>query len=218
MVDKFWRIFISVDVPQFPERLQALLKETRDQFLVMDSVQPVTKRAWLQRIWRLKTRIESLHVFQFPEQRRHKRGFFNAFGDLSHLLFGTATDKQVKKTMSMINKVRHQNQVITHVVANMATVVNHTLLSVKENRQRINEVAARMNQLEASIADTLNISKIVIANHARHEAERILETLTIMTDIVMDEFWNFRGKRSSLEIAHLTEFLLPPRVLKKHIS
>ena len=80
----------------------------------------VQRSKWLQRIKGALSR-ESLR-----RHRRGKRGLLNIVGTISHALFGTATDGQIKVLQDAVNDNRHAMQKVTRYSNKLITVVNQT--------------------------------------------------------------------------------------------
>ena len=85
---------------------------------------------------------------------RDKRGLFDAFGDLSKAMFGTATDADVQEVRDQLRTFGATNSRVVHYVSKLITVVNHTHDQLSENRRHIVTLHKYCNQLSRAIRIT----------------------------------------------------------------
>ena len=55
---------------------------------------------------------------------RDRRGLFNAFGDLSKALFGTATDADVQEVKNQLRAFGATNRKVVHYVSKLIIVIS----------------------------------------------------------------------------------------------
>ena len=105
-----WTVLVTINIPQTTE-LNLLKKLNRFQtsllrHYVYQGISNVTKTIWDERINNIKATITNTHT----TTRRRRRGLINIIGEISHTLFGTATEQEIIDTryqlISCTNRIK----------------------------------------------------------------------------------------------------------------
>lgn len=211
-----WTVVVTLDVPPPPVHLEQQLVHT---FAVLGNLTnkfyPLETASWRTRLERIRTRIDPELRHSNRNHRRLKRGLFNFVGTLSRHLFGTATMAEVQKTRDLIQKVKQNNQVVTHVVKELTTVVNQSRIYLQENRLRINKLTIKMR----NIADRQDqLAHTVDTLYLRHNVERLVEAVEMLTDAYMVQVDQYHRQRTALEQGFMTEDLINPQLLDEILA
>ena len=172
--------------------------------------------AWLRRIKKLRKQDRAAR--DVHTQDRSKRGILNIVGEISHTLFGTATDKSVEELKKLVSTTQvRQNQVI-HRLNGVLSVINHTYDGIEENRNRLNELTDFVNEtVEAvnGLAKGIETSEVKWSQlTAVVNIERSLQLMEQCHHEYLHLSHKYVLQRTSLEAGRLNDFLLTPKQLK----
>ena len=192
--------------------LQIHINEVMEQGLI-DSEDTY---GWSQRI-RMVQQVLTSPKEEEISRPRPKRALLNFVGELSHVLFGTATDKSVEECRRMIINTQVNQGKIVHKFNEMTSIVNHTYNEIILNRERIND----LGDLVASTSDSVEIlgQRLSVDEQRWVQIQVIVnvESTLNLLEAACDEFAEIKAKykrqKASLEIGRLTEELLSPRQL-----
>ena len=164
---------------------------------------------------KFKLSEEYLHGTHHHPKIRSKRGLFNFIGQAGRFLFGTATSADVAKTRELIRKVSNNQEVVHHLVQDLASVVNQSRVYINENRRKINSlVEFTKNLLKALKRLAGGLQEQVNQNTHKHNAERLVEDAELVARVFTELVEEYHRQRSALESGTLTEDLLSVNVLK----
>ena len=154
----------------------------------------------------------SLLLHDATATSRHKRGALNVLGDISHALFGTATQEQVDTIHNRIDE-------LSSLTEEQRRQLNlHTeILNVTARNMAIMGTALQRLEKAVNLSDYL-IRGISIQTLQNEEQIRILEALLdlslALVDIQNDHFSIRLGLQEMLA-GHFSSFLVPSGVLLK---
>lgn len=214
-----WTVVVTLDVPPLPTELEHRLKAIEG---ALDHLNPQIhaseKEGWTARLQRIKMQLRPSFLHGGRHHRRVARGLFNFIGILSEHLFGTASEAEVRQTRQMIQKVNSNNQAVYHVVQELTTVVNQSRVYLQQNRDRINEVSKEVKTVE-QLLNSMGVQyeglrDHIETNYHRHQAERLVEGLEMLTGAYLDHVEHYHRQRTALEGGVLTEDLLTLEVLE----
>lgn len=212
-----WAVVVTLDTPKLPEGLEnrlsivdTTLRKLRSNFSQSEY------HSWQMRLTQVKLRLTPDYLYDNRHhfRTRKKRGLFNFVGQLSRHLFGTATMSEIQKIQEILWKIGKDNQAITHVVNEFATVINQSQIYVHENRDMINRVTAETRNLLNYVEKFDELSHIVNTNVQRHYAERLIEDMELLATAYTNVVEHYHRQRTAMEMGVLTEDLLSPIVLK----
>ena len=181
---------------------------------VYQGISNVTKTIWDERINNIKATITNTHT----TTRRRRRGLINIIGEISHTLFGTATEQEIIDTRYQIDIMHQQNKKSMHVVSRLITVLNHT----NDHSQRITDHINSLQIYVAKVADeitsitdefqqqetSINVLKAGI------QTDRALALIETTHNLWLRQLDLYHVQRAALEMGYLTETILPLRELK----
>ena len=128
-------------------------------------------------------------------------------------MFVTAADADVQACCKIVGMTRKEQKVFVHISSDLITVVNHTLYTMRENRELINAI-------KHYLSDTLNVTQlignqVVQANnmtryhiHVHWTAFNLKRAVSTYESTISE--WEqgldkFNRKKASLELGRLTE-------------
>ena len=152
-----WRVLITLQPPRRPDTqawagpLRASLRRAQVHTTVED------REIWEYRLANLDARRDlPVDVPQAPATvaaptghgGRVKRGLLNFVGELSRVLFGTATSDEVHALQESIKRLQDGMTVLHHNTRVMVSIVNQTRRYVRENRLDLRAVQAETMRLD----------------------------------------------------------------------
>jgi hypothetical protein len=128
-----------------------------------------------------------------------------------------ATESEIVEIRRLMGKVSSQAAAVTHVTEDMVTVLNQTHKDLILNRDRINELTKRQEDV-ADFLERLSQSYFWAEHSVEElkvqvEVERILEDLELLSDAFLETVQLYHIPRADLEFGQLTESILPKPVL-----
>ena len=153
-VSGLWRVLITLQPPRRPAwagPLRASLRRAQVHTTVED------REIWEYRLANLDARRDlPVDVPQAPATvaaptghgGRVKRGLLNFVGELSRVLFGTATSDEVHALQESIKRLQDGMTVLHHNTRVMVSIVNQTRRYVRENRLDLRAVQAETMRLD----------------------------------------------------------------------
>ena len=143
---------------------------------------------------------------------RVKRDLFNVIGEVSHELFGTATEEEVVALQDGLRAVAGQESAVYHNQFRLLSVVNTTRRYVWKNRDDINLLVNASRYLSHTL---VNLSAFVnvlsrkvhamwVVRHVRSMMDRVDQAL----ERSREEFDQYRDITLAVEGGRLTETLL----------
>lgn len=210
-----WLLLVALDAPLPPTRLQNdLLTVSQTIAKVKENPGTISKAtlcAW-------EDRVELLKIAVGTQPNRKKRGLFDLGGLILHGLFGVATNDQINKYKTILNDMRINVNTIMHVIPELVTVINQTRVYVQENRQQLDDLVTHQEEVEKYLKEVqkviLGYRQRIAALETHQELDRILTILELLTQEYVRQKDTYHVQRTSLEVGHLTEDLLPPSILQ----
>ena len=208
-----YTLVVLIDEPQYPSFLRDDVVKLTASLKRAASLGKVNKPdlgGWLLRIRRLK----SLKVpgGQSRVSLRTRRGFFNFVGDISHTLFGTATDSSVEAIKKIVSKTLVKQGQVVHQVNDLMSIVNHTYDEIQANRDRLNDLTGFVNKTVTSLNEWIRVSENKEDKLNRFEFTFNVEKTLQLMERGYQEYRTLHHRymiqRSSLEDGRLNEFLL----------
>ena len=206
-----WVVLMTIAAPPELPDLQTKLtrfKTTIDNLRGVHDLANETIIGWDIRIAEIE---DEMH---HPDSNGHRdrRGLFNAFGDLSKAMFGTATDADVQEVKNQLRTFGATNSRVVHYVSKLITVVNHTHDQLSENRRHIVTLHKYCNQLSRAIritATAVNSTKQRLTIlQAKLRIEQILRGLEASHEYWLRQVRTFNRQKAALELGFLTEDLV----------
>ena len=170
---------------------------------------------WLSVLGHLGREVDTLGPSVHPGEHRSKRALFDFIGELSHSLFGTATDDEIVEIRQKVEENRQVLSDLVHYGDNLLTVINATHADMVINRQAINEIINSTRNLR-TWADTVTkqlaegVRGLVTYNVIREKVDAIRSQVGTLRSMV----GRHARRRADLERGLLTEELLPLDVLE----
>lgn len=134
---------------------------------------------------------------------RKKRALIDLGGDLLKFLFGTATSKEVEDLNARIARIKTNQEKIVHILEAQTTVLNETLIAVKENRQRIKMLIQGQEHLIKTV-HTYNYSFFF---------GTVLRNMEVAIAEFRAQITSLRAAIEVLEQGRLSSYFVPRRTL-----
>ena len=209
-----WKVVLTMDDPSL--NMVTVLTQEIHAFRRMIQTIPARyaqiahKQHWIREVDRVERWIKTL------SPRRHRRALLNIIGDISHDLFGTATEKEVQALGEKIQENRDSIKQIIHYEHEMLSFVNVSQKEMLKNRHAINDIISTTKTFEKHIRVLVSESEKDI--HALIAYNVISEKMTLIwrhvhtLQRIRDEesVW-----RHSLEEGRLDEYLMPVQTLSE---
>ena len=218
-----WTILVSIDPPEFPNihRDVANLNEYLDALTKRGALPERALKLWTHRLSALQYRLYKLRpwikrkelIRKRPIRMRRKRALFDFGGEIISSVFGLVTTSQLAEYKSHIENARKDQEKIVTKVNDMVTVVNRTLIEMNVEATNILRMRRYLHEIHALINETRNDTSLLFNEINSIKAELCLERIMTSVENVVDSYnvaWrHYLTQRASLEMGHLTEYLLP---------
>jgi hypothetical protein len=140
-----WRLVLVQDNPN-PARMRMLQSELTYFQRLLEAVprnlrETVRVPFWMREVERVQRRLRTL----LPP--REKRGLLDAVGQISHVLFGTATEQEVQSIREKIHGNREAVLKVVHFQNELLTVVNTTRNELINSQKTLNEIINATNSI-----------------------------------------------------------------------
>ena len=216
-IEAIWTALVVINPPnEIPMR--AWVSQVRDGIqAVGPHVTAADQRTWEARLRTLDLQAPRIMepILDRPSRslrvrsKRVKRGLLNIVGDISKTLFGTATDHDVSELRHIVAQTVDNDEVITHTIDKMVTVINQTRKYVKENRFDIQDLQKHQIALEKQLTNYgQHLSDLDIRVNKLAMARSIDGTITEL-ELVAEEYKHqwvvFTQQKHELERGWLTE-------------
>ena len=143
---------------------------------------------------------------------RNRRGVLNIIGEISHTLFGTATDTSVSELRRIVQQTRVNQGRVRHRVQEMISILNQTYDNIEENRNRINDITSFIQTTITNIKELYveqdHNKKVVRKLRVEFEMETSLRSLEDRCQEYLHTVSQFKERKAALEAGRLTESLL----------
>ena len=206
-----WVVLMTIATPSELPDLQTKLtrfKNTIDNLRGVHDLANETISGWDIRIAEI---ADTMHR-PGSSAHRDRRGLFNAFGDLSKALFGTATDADVQEVKNQLRAFGATNRKVVHYVSKLITVVNHTHVQLSENRRHIVTLHTFCNQLSRAIRVTVtamnSTKQRLTILETKLRIEQILRSLEASHEYWLRQVMTFNRQKAAMELGFLTEDLV----------
>ena len=171
-----WKVVLTMDDPSL--NMVTVLTQEIHAFRRMIQTIPARyaqiahKQHWIREVDRVERWIKTL------SPRRHRRALLNIIGDISHDLFGTATEKEVQALGEKIQENRDSIKQIIHYEHEMLSFVNVSQKEMLKNRHAINDIISTTKTFEKHIRVLVSESEKDI--HALIAYNVISEKMTLI--------------------------------------
>ena len=150
---------------------------------------------------------------------RGRRAVFDFIGELSKIIFGTATEAEVADVNRILNIISNKEQDLVHNAEELWTMVNGTREYVQQNRIMFFSLAKHTSQLRELLNWTVEHDRQLTV-HLRslrftHEIDRAIEHLEFTEDHFSLHWNNYLLKLTAASEGRLTRRLVPFSVLEK---
>jgi hypothetical protein len=209
-----WVLLVALDAPLSPPGFAEQIQQVRSALSDLCKkygISPMFLDSWTDRLARIDPTIHH-------SPQRYRRGIFDIGGIILHGLFGVATNSDLEKYQKILSDLRVDTETIMHFLPELTSAINQTRVYVQQNRQRLtkmeehqNVIAEYMKQLvfqQQGAAHRLGSLEIL------QQVDRILNALELVGELYHQERNLYHDQRAALEVGHLTEDLLPPKVLE----
>ena len=170
---------------------------------------------WQKEIHRAEKWIRSMA----SRNSRPKRAVLGIVGQLSHDLFGTVTEEELREVASRVNENRQSLQKVVHFNNKLLSVINVTFEEMNRNRLTINEIINSTHYIKDQIIQIVSDANLRV--HALRTYNDITEKMTLVwrhiqeLQRIVDEYNDIRH---ALEQGRLDEYVLPSTILKDILS
>ena len=150
---------------------------------------------------------------------REKRGLFDFMGEISKVLFGTATSTEVQNIREVINTNNEQVSILRHNQEKFLSVFNKTQAYISENRDLIQNIHANIDLIQQSLNETYGNLQNLEKRIRTVEIARIIDTNLDLLDEIMHEYVMqlqvFHQQQLQLERGWLSRDLFPTNQLSE---
>ena len=226
-----WRVLITLQPPRRPDTqawagpLRASLRRAQAHTTVED------REIWEYRLANLDARRDlPVDVPQAPATvaaptghgGRVKRGLLNFVGELSRVLFGTATSDEVHALQESIKRLQDGMTVLHHNTRVMVSIVNQTRRYVRENRLDLRAVQAETMRLDQLARVTARRVHALELYQSRAQIRRQIDLAIQQMEMAIADYRLqrriFHRQRLQMERGWLTEDILPRAALRQILT
>jgi len=155
--------------------------------------------------WRYRLNdIEDALLPTRSDARRKRRGLLDVVGQLSHSLFGAATDSDVE-CKRQIEILRTRDRRVFHSVSHIIPIVNQTHTAVKQNRQHINALQMYVDKVSADVIYIANVwqkhDKLLQVVKTKLRIEQCLSAMESANAYWLQQLAKFNRQKASLELS-----------------
>lgn len=216
-----WTLVVDIPFDEFDSQLSQLKEHLQNLRQLIKAAQrkDVENTALLGSLWNY-TAIEAKNLDRMLKEQdveyrdlkslvtldidlRKKRALIDLGGDLLKFLFGTATSKEVEDLNARIARIKTNQEKIVHILEAQTTVLNETLIAVKENRQRIKMLIQGQEHLIKTV-HTYNYSFFF---------GTVLRNMEVAIAEFRSQITSLRAAIEVLEQGRLSSYFVPRRTL-----
>lgn len=152
-------------------------------------------------------------------KQRHKRSLIPIIGQIASWAFGLVSDADLANIRSHISDLaRNQNKVI-HVVEQSISVLNESVIHIRENRQSIMEMISSIHELDtrlklitAGIEKELAATKLFLGMYI--QLDLIIDEIKSMLQSAMFYLEHLRSQINFLSLGKVSPSLISPNSLR----
>ncbi|KAK7871643.1 hypothetical protein R5R35_001828 [Gryllus longicercus] len=131
------------------------------------------------------------------EPIRRKRGLFDIIGDISKVMFGTATESEIKEYQEHINTIESEQKEFLKIASEQMTVVksailtfNSTIFRIQANERNLAQGLKNFSEQASKSVHALEIATttVEILNEHIRQVQRGIEESQYSFDILVDAF------------------------------
>ena len=230
-VSGLWRVLITLQPPRRPDTqawagpLRASLRRAQAHTTVED------REIWEYRLANLDARRDlPVDDPQAPATvaaptghgGRVKRGLLNFVGELSRVLFGTATSDEVHALQESIKRLQDGMTVLHHNTRVMVSIMNQTRRYVRENRLDLRAVQAETMRLDQLARVTARRVHALELYQSRAQIRRQIDLAIQQMEMAIADYRLqrriFHRQRLQMERGWLTEDILPRAALRQILA
>ena len=187
--------------------LRSLEEKAEDLLALIDLTNPAEAQLYRTRLTDLRARP------------RRRRGLIDGVSELSRILFGFATDRDVTAIRSKVNELVASRNAEQIIVSDLIVCYNDTVHEQKKVRSKVNEMIGLINDVSADFSYLANVTDYLAARVRHVELRILLENIVSYLDFYKTQQSTydrlFQYHRDSAAIGHLTESLVTRRMLDK---
>ena len=206
-IDGNWTLAVYLEPPSIHSSVRQafwVLQDLIYNYNYTDWVSTSIKDAWIMRSGRIK---ETLKI----QSRRHKRSPLDFIGDLSHILFGTVTERELGDYKKALLKLNHAVNGTIHVSNKLLSVTRQVQKAVTHNSQHI----LALRHFLAKFRNQINRNQQIIVHRVDRLEQRslisnLLATLEAATREITDQMAALHAWKQALTFQHLDDSILPP--------
>jgi len=201
-------VFLRAHPRHIRRTLLKKLETKADELLSMvDITNPAEAQLYRARLNDLKVRP------------RTKRGLIDGVSELSRILFGFATDHDVKLIRAKVNELVANQNTEQIIIKDLVVCFNDTINEQRKVRTKVNEMIQLINNVRDDFAYLANVTDYLVTKMRHVELKILLENIISYLDFYKSQqgLYDrlFQYKRDSAAIGHLTESLVTRRMLAK---
>ena len=182
-----------------------------DRNIVYSPCHPFWKESIRQRLESV-TKTPFYHHHQpILSKNRSKRSLIDGIGRFSKWAFGTAMDEDVQTALNLIANARSKQNKIVHKVASLATILDHALEQIDDNKNDLHHSMFILRKLQRDFdlqAQAFTLFRTV--ESIDYYVSAILDLMSQLDHVEVIHHQNLQDVRSG----HITERLLPPAILQ----
>ena len=217
-----YTLLVSVDRPEYPLYIESAVKRLQHHVLraaFRGRISQNRSQSWSHRLGRLM-KLGNAKDLAIP--LRARRGLLDVVGEISHTLFGTATDRSVQELKNVLSRTMSAQGRIVHKVNELVSVLNHTYENVAENRVRINELGAfidrTLNSINVLVTETRYDRLVLQKLRTAFDIEYTVRALEDRYHEYLHLHNRYVMQRASLEAGRLNELLLSKEQLESVLA
>ena len=190
-----YTLVVTIAPPKFPPSLREMtqnLAHHAHRTRLLGHVNRSITDGWIRRIQKLEGFEEEVDKTRTRNFSRNRRGVLNIIGEISHTLFGTATDTSMSELRRIVQQTQVNQGRVRHQVQEMISILNQTYDNIEENRNRINDITSFIQSTITNIKELY-----VEQDHNKKVIRRLLVEFQMETSL----WYNGRQLQCSVRLA-----------------
>ena len=223
VISGVWTVLVVLQAPTSPN-LTLLQVSARQQWnSIAEHLTEADRVIWTMRMQQIQAQL-TLGDFEVRGEeisrstRRQRRGLIDFIGRVGKTLFGLSTEQDVNKLATAVDLLRHQGEELVEDNDAMMTIINTTRTFVRQNRDDIEHLQNRSDEL----AGLIQHLQIKMAHHVQAirvmQVRRIVDQSFMIMELLVKGYItsasHFNQQRMQLERGYLTREILPVHCLE----
>ena len=221
IIDGAYSVFITLERPQLAEIETWLANITKTINMRSPEKWPVgLMESWKNRILNIKQKANKYYFGNTRKGKRKRRAIFSSIGEVSRLLFGTATEESVSNIKRHLSRAVDNQETLYHNQESLITVVNKSreaITNISKHLSDITDEAINKITLKEDMLEHLNMELTERVNFMA--ASMVINNDLLSMEQLLHEFelknYRFNQIKQSLNEGRMSKIILSENNLQE---